>query len=60
MVIFKLYSKRQKAVRGEVPEIFSYDAPPLRINTGIEVYYKRKENTSFLVQGDPELSLILY
>ena len=28
MAIFKLYSKRQKELRGEIPEVFSYDAIP--------------------------------
>lgn len=37
MAIFKLYSKRQKELRGEIPEVFSYDVIPqaLRVQASL-------------------------
>ena len=35
MKVFELYSKRQKKIRGEVPEVYQYDTIPIELRTQV-------------------------
>jgi len=44
MAVFDLYSKRQKRIRGEVPDVYAYDELPKTLRVQIEYLIKQGLN----------------